>query len=692
MGPGRRVRLLDSRTVDQIAAGEVVERPASVVKELVENALDAGARRVEVRVERCGKKLIEVRDDGCGMSEADARLALLRHATSKIGSLEDLERATSLGFRGEALPSIASVSRFSLSTGEEGGSRVRLFLDSDGSQPVWASAPEAGPQGTTIRVEDLFYNTPARLKFLKTDATELGQIVEVVSRYAVAYPEVAFRLEHGESLLVRTDGSGDRLAAIAEVWGRETARALVEVRVQVGHARIEGFVSPPHFTRATRSHQWLTVNRRPVRSRTLTAALDQAYRALTPDRRFAVAVLDVSIDPALVDVNVSPTKQEVKFEREGLAFDALRAAIKGALLESGMMPSAEALARANAALAGASQTGLSEGNFGGSPSGGDGGMVYPSRGVPEWAPGGAVAGPTAGLQGGFDAKGDVVPQAMPQGGARPGPRWMGRPEGGLLPVASDAEVELWRPAAPTGVALAGAPSIEGVPGAFVSGFGPAAAPPSPGQARAEFLAGLRVIGQMMATFILAENRRGLLIVDQHVAHERILYEHLWASRGAGAIETQRLLVPVTLELDRRQAAVVGERLEELRQVGYELEPFGTGGASGTFLVRAVPAAFRGRPPVEALRDLAEQLASGADGGEGGAGTHVVGCLPSAREAVFAMAACKMAIKAGDPLGMPEMERLLLDLADSENPYLCPHGRPITLVIERHDLLKKFKRA
>lgn len=618
------MRLLDSHTVNQIAAGEVVERPASVVKELIENALDAGARRIEVIAREAGRALIEVSDDGSGMSPEDARLALERHATSKIRLASDLSAVTTLGFRGEALPSIASVARLVLSTGLEDGSRIVLEVEAG---RVAEPRREAGPRGTRIAVHDLFFNTPARLKFLRTDATESAAIVEVVSRAALAFPHVAFRLTQGSSggsASVETTGSGDLLTATAEVWGREIARALVAVDLAIGGVRVRGLVSPPYFTRPTRAYQWLTVNGRSVRSKTITAALDGAYRSLTPEKRYPVALLEVHVEPAGLDANVSPTKSEVRFRDERTVFDAVRQAVRQALLAQGMIPSAEELANANAALAEA--RGVGEG----APAG----YLVPG-GVGPDGMGGSGGGGLGGAYGGV------------AGGVFGG-------SGSLSPAHLQAAFQAQAPLLGLGVEPAGEP-----------------------YRATDLLDGLRVLGQLMRTFIVAENRRGLLIVDQHVAHERILYERLKNAALAGEVERQSLLVPETLDLDARAFGLLMGRLPELRDAGFEIEPFG----GESFLVRAAPAALKGRDPVRALRDMAEELAHG--GGRG--------CV-DVREGIWAMCSCKMAVKAGDTLGVAEMEKLLEDLAQTENPYFCPHGRPITIVMAAHDLLRKFKRA
>jgi DNA mismatch repair protein MutL len=607
----RRVFLLDSHTVNQIAAGEVVERPASVVKELVENALDANARRIEIDLEMSGRRLIRIVDDGVGMGREDAETALQRHATSKIKRVEDLGEVTSLGFRGEALPSIASVSRMTLTSGEEDGLRFRIELEGG---EVRHSERIAGPRGTEITVEDLFFNTPARLKFLKSDGTELSACVEVVSKYILAYPDVAFTLRHGTSTLLSSSGAGDLLTAISEVWGRDAARSLAEIDQVSPGLRVRGFVSPPHVTKPTRAYQWIFVNGRPIKSRSLGTAIDLAYRSLTPERRYPIAVLMIDADPARVDMNVSPTKSEVKFQSEGQAFDAVRHAIKAALMHHGMVPSAADIAQANEALRQVS----------GQP-------VFASS--PDQS---ALFGTVAPLLGAW----------LQQGGEFHEPALQPSPD--HLP--------------------------KGMEHSPVAAF-------SHGEARfsgQDLLDGLRILGQLFQTFIIAENRRGLLIVDQHVAHERILYEMLRDTRGAAPIEKQALLAPEALHLDRRSTELLLERIDEIRALGFEIDAFG----GDSFLVRSAPAALKGKSPVTVLRDLIDELVEGIGSGR----------LTPTRDAIYIMCSCKMAIKAGDPMSIAEMEKLIVDLAGTENPYLCPHGRPITIVLSREDLLRKFKRC
>jgi len=602
------VRLLDPHTVNQIAAGEVVERPASVVKELVENALDAGARRIEVELRDSGRTLIRVSDDGVGMDLDDAQQALQRHATSKIASVDDLQLVRTLGFRGEALPSIASVSRLTLSTTREDG--LRTMLKVEGST-VGEPEGAAGPRGTEVRVEDLFYNTPARLKFLKSDTTELGQAMDHVSRYAIAYPHVSFTLTHNGQLAIKTNGSGDMLSAIADIWGRDIAKCLAEVRLEAGGMTLRGFVSPPHVTKPTRAYQFVYVNGRPVRTRTLTVAVDQAFRDLTPERRYPMLVLLIDIDPARVDVNVSPTKSEVKFQQEGAAFDAIRMALKSALMEHGMMPDAAGLAAANEALRQARTATIEDWR------------VRPSEPATSEAADFQLVAPTA----------DQTSMVMEPG--------------------APSSPEFVHPQSTPAGTTANLPFVD-------------------------LLDGLRVVGQAMNTFIIAETSHGVVIIDQHVAHERILYEYLCGLKGPTAIEKQRLLVPQTLHLDRRSAVLLREKLDEVTSVGFELEPFG----GESYVVRAVPAAIRNKDPLRILQDMVDELVEAS----------VSRRLVPTREQIWITSSCKMAVKAGDPLSMAEMEKLIVDLATTENPYLCPHGRPITVTLGKDALLRMFKRT
>jgi len=562
--------------VNQIAAGEVVERPASVIKELIENALDAQATRIEIGISESGKRSIIVSDDGEGMCPEDAEQALRRHATSKIRSLSDLQRVSTLGFRGEALPSIASVSKMTLCTGEGDGSRIRLVIEY-GEKKL--SEFISGPRGTEIAVEGLFQNTPARLKFLKSDLTEMQASQEVVMRYAMAHPHVAFRFRVDHQVVLRTDGSGDLRNVLIEVLGLELTRSLAEVDSIFSGIRIRGFVSPPHVTRPARAQQWVFVNGRPVRSKGLYAAIDAAYRSLTPEKRYAVCVLSMNINPSEIDVNVSPTKSEIKFQNEGVVFDAMRLAIKTGLESHGLMPSAS-----------------------------------PVVSAPPFVPSGEF----------FFS------------GANP----------------NETTKDLF-------AALTYSPELtQRFP--FI-----------------ELLDDLRVLGQIAATFIVASTRKGLVVIDQHVAHERVLYEALCGLKGGGAIETQSLITPESIEFDRSVSMVLRDRLEELAGVGFRLEPFG----KTDFLIRSVPAVVANKDYRKILEEVVEEIASNG---------HTK--VKDARHKIWITSACRMAVKAGELLQLAEMEQLIRDLAETENPYLCPHGRPITLTLTLDELMRRFGRA
>ena len=593
--PVTRIHLLEEHTVNRIAAGEVVERPASVVKELVENSIDAGAHTIIVEVEQGGKRLIRVTDDGEGMSPADALLSIQRHATSKIRDAEDLQSIVTLGFRGEALPSIAAVSRFELLTKRADlDTGMRLVVEN--GQVVEAEEC-AARNGTIVTVRDLFYNTPARLKFLKSVATELSHITELMTRFALAFPEISFRLLHNGQEIFVSQGSTDPRHALLAVFGRDVARELRSIDFAQGSLRITGYVSPPHLTRPTRAMQSFFVNRRLVRHRVLSKALDDAYRTLTPEGRHPVAAIFLQVPPYNVDVNVHPTKAEVKFSHEGEVYHAVLTAIRQALLQQGMMPSA-----------------------------------------------------LPGLQSGLDI---AQPAARPSTGQ---PIWQPSP----MPPQEVLHAELLRRA---GIELSQAASAE---------VQPAARP------YAEMLEGFQVLGQLDRTYIIASSLRGLLIIDQHVAHERVLYEKLAVLRQRQPVPVQHLLTPLVFHLDRRAATLLGEHLQEIQDMGFLLEPFG----SDSVVLRGVPA-WLGQRNVEALvRDLLDEISE----------LGVQRRLPLTDETLVATTACKMAVKAGDALSHAEMTHLLQELAETENPYLCPHGRPVVLVLSIEELERRFKRG
>jgi DNA mismatch repair protein MutL len=596
-----RIVLLDDATANRIAAGEVVERPASALKELVENAIDAGARHIDIRLEEGGRRLIQVADDGCGMTAEEAVLALQRHATSKLRTADDLFNIRTLGFRGEALPSIASVSRFSLLTRTEedpGGVRVEVV-----GGIIEETGPASAAPGTVITVEDLFYNTPARRKFLKSITTEASRCVDVVGQLAIAHPGVAFRVESNGQLMFSTTGSGEAVQALASVWGRDLARSVFPILREEPGLKVFGHVAPPERNRPGRSHELFYVNGRPIKSRMLSHALEDAFRSLTPDSRFPIGAVFLEIDPAMVDVNVHPTKTEVKFAADGHVHHAVSQAVKQALLDRGMVPQIS-LASSDTASVG-----------------------------------------TAGGWSGF-------------GGMRQNP----------MPTQVAAAMEAFAPIAD----FLPSPSQENLFEEFT-----AAGAQMPYKPFAEQLRGYRVLAQARNTYILALTESGLAIIDQHVAHERVLFEYLTVKRAAHGTPSQLLAVPFTLSLGSAEAALLAQRLEDFGHAGWQIEPFGR----DTFVVRAVPTYVQKRQHEALLRDMIDELVH----------QSVSRRLLVQRDHVTITNACKMAVKAGDPLTMEEMVGLLHQLADTENPYMCPHGRPIVVTVPFDEIDRRFKR-
>lgn len=584
-----RIAVLDEHTANRIAAGEVVERPGAVAKELVENSLDAGATRIRIDVQDGGRSLISVADNGCGMTCDEALLSLQRHATSKITCADDLQRVTTLGFRGEALPSIASVSRMELATRVPNDiSGTRILVEAG----VVREVVETGtPPGTRVDVRDLFFNTPARLKFVKSDQTELGHIVDLVGRLAMAHYSTSIRLASNGREVFATPGGPDARGAIAAVWGRERAARMVPLDDTEVGISVTGFAAPPELSRPNRSHEALFVNRRPITSRLLAHAVEEAYRTLLPDGRYPIVAVFIEMDPELVDVNVHPTKAEVRFREERLVHQAVVRALRRALLQGHHVPR----------ITGQAPQIVRNG-------------------------GGSLA--------------QFLPPAI---GVRP----HGIPPSVVPDVRLGVTVEQIQPPAS---------ALQGTTGAW------------------------RLIGQVANTFIVGETPEGMVLIDQHVAHERVIHDALTRGMANGNLEVQRLLLPATVTLPPREAAVIAGHLEELASVGFDVEPFG----GGTFLVRTMPAVAAAANPEGVLQELGAELCA-LDGA--GRATRE-GVL----DAVVTMASCKGAVKAGQPLSPAEMRKLVQDLLDTENPATCPHGRPIVVTIPHAELLKRFKRS
>lgn len=583
------IRVLSEEVAAKIAAGEVIERPASVVKELLENALDAGAKTITIETREAGKRLIEVADDGCGIPYAELPLAVARFATSKLASSEDLFRIRTLGFRGEALASIAAVSKltvFSALAGESQGGKIVVY-----GGRIEAHEPAGLPPGTVVRVEDLFYNVPARLKFLKQESTERGLINALVTRYAMAYPQVRFRLIHDGRGFLQTYGHGDRREILATYYGVEVARQMLEVDHEETDLRIRGFVSPVSLTRSNRKDLTFFVNGRWIQDAALASALLQAYHTLLMVGRYPIAVLFIEMDPEAVDVNVHPAKAEVRFRQPERIFSAVQRAVRRALLaQSSVVP----------------------------------------LGLPTWQ---------------SDASGKTVD-----------PSWQ---------LAGDLKRQALSP--PSQGAIS--PAQDGTLPEEVPDEGSTAA--QQGSLSAGRLPLLRLVGQVGATYLVAEGPDGLYLIDQHAAHERVLFERFIRERNQG-IAKQVLLTPVVLEIPAAMVSPFEDQVNLLSEWGFEIEPFG----ETTFLVRAIPAFLSGSDPVVALRSLIEGFEEDESP------------LEKEVEARLIARICKrVAVKGGQVLSRQEQEALLRDLEACEAPRTCPHGRP-TMIHLSVDLLER----
>jgi DNA mismatch repair protein MutL len=626
------IQILDENTANQIAAGEVVERPSSVVKELVENALDADASHVQIELFDAGKAFIRVTDDGLGMTQEEIILSLQRHATSKIVTASDLSTVRSMGFRGEAVPSIASVSQMRIVSRPRGTSpEVPSSEVSVYGGAIESVREVAAPEGTTVTVENLFYNVPARLKFLKTNTTELNQIVDLTQHFALGRPDVAFRLFHGDTELFSSTGSGSLYDACVTVYGRDTARHLLPIQHETpGGMLITGFLGTPAVMRSSRGGQHFFINRRFVRDRIMVKALDNGFASVQTihGRHFPIAAVLVEIDPAQVDVNVSPTKTEVRFLRESELFSGMYHAVQTTLIErGGLVPKIEEKFMPLTELPDPQES-----------------MLY----VPSQHP--------------------VRPQSTASVEAVPLTHFVS--SGYLVevppkPSATDYDpfADEPSPAASTTASAAFAPAPR------------EAVPLSPHRHNLE---SLQVLAQTRNMYIVAQTQDSLVLIDQHIAHERILYERLISGRGTG-LPIQHLIVPITLDLGRREALVVQARLSELKRAGFEIEAFG----GDSFVVRSMPAAIAQRPnPAAVLCSIVEELVE----------MTVSRKLLVPAEEVLITASCKMAVKAGDPLSLQEMRALLADLLLCDNPYTCPHGRPIIIELSNRDLDRKFGRT
>jgi DNA mismatch repair protein MutL len=582
-----RIRVLSDDVANKIAAGEVVENPASAVKELLENALDAESTEITIEIKSGGKSYISLADNGIGMSRDDAVLAIERHSTSKIRLASDLEKVVTLGFRGEAIPSIASVSRFSITTCER-EALIGTFVKVDGGKLV--NVVEVGrPPGTTVEVRNLFYNVPARRKYLRSVEQEAAAICRLVDAYALAYPSVYFRLLHNERevlLAPKTDRMDERLA---KVLGKKTAEQFIPFRYEEKGVVAWGYAGHPSVTRTNRMGQLLYVNSRPVVSPPLYYALMLAYKTLVPKGRYPLAVLFVEIAPEFVDMNVHPTKKEVRFKNEWAVRDIVLRGISHALKEADLAPHF-----------------LSD--------------QYEKPVEPK---------------GDFEK---ALARHTEQKSARP---WRERdlPGGETAPRRVEPETEAELPM------------------------------------KMRRRSSLRFLSQLSNSYILAEDEEGLVVVDQHAAHERVLYEKVMQGLKGGSCPAQRLLLPATVEVSSGESFVLKENAEFLRRIGFEVRPFG----ERTFIVEAVPPFFLMGDIKKAVHDF---LAAAQESRQE---------YDSEREKVLVRSACRSAVMAHDRMKPEECEALLARLMSAESPHTCPHGRPTMIKMSLKEIEKRFMR-
>jgi DNA mismatch repair protein MutL len=657
-----RIHVLSEQVANKIAAGEVVERPASVVKELLENALDAGATRIRVDVEAGGKRLIQTTDNGCGMVRDDALLCFERHATSKIRTDLDLNTIATLGFRGEALPSIASVARVHLETRATEESAGTL-LEINGGNIL--RVEEAGlPQGTSIAVRDLFFNTPARRKFLKAESTELSHIASLVTHYALAHPEKHFELHSATNALLMAPPVAGYRERVYQVFGKDTLDSLLSIASvlrfdrmglpqpppwrreaeaepqEPGELRLHGFASKPELQKLNRNSIYIFANGRLIRDRLIQHAITEAYRNILPSGVFPVVLLFLEMPAAEVDVNVHPSKTEVRFRQSAVVHDFVRDTVRAALMKNRPVPqfASEIAAHptASPALTPAAQAWRGQYATGDQSKHGPGAFFLQAPAVPRGSA-------RLNFEGGIAVDANAaVPVAQVQNS---------QVENGQVQNSQVQHVPDNGCAPPIPEGIEDEPTLDS-------------------------LRTLRPLGQIRNSFILAVNEDGLWIVDQHVAHERVLFEKILRQREVKKVESQRLLIPLIVDLTPAQQAVFAEIAEELNHNGFEAEAFG----SRTLAIKIAPSGLAAAEVERMLHELFDQCT-----GEQALNMEVV------RTRIAASIACHAAIKVNMALEQNKMEWLLAELAKTDFPFSCPHGRPVVLRYSMKDIQKAFKR-
>jgi DNA mismatch repair protein MutL len=602
-----RIRVLPDDIANRIAAGEVVERPASIVKELIENSLDAGATKIAVDIEEGGRKTIRVTDNGEGMDAEDAATCLLRHATSKLYNPDDLFSIRTLGFRGEALPSIASVSRLTVETQTESG--LGTSIEVAGGQII-ARYESAFPRGTQITVEDLFYNVPARRKFLRSESYELSQVTSYCTHYALAFPEIQFILRSGSFEVLSTPSVPDFRERVFQVFGNDLLDELVEHRKEFGRSglKIHVFTSRPHIQKYNRHSMFFFVNRRLVRDKIIMHAVSEAYRNMLPSGTFPVVILFITVPFEDVDVNVHPAKTEVRFKHQGFIHDSIRDSIVAALTSDKTIVAMES------------------------------------------------------------AYGPGSPYGLPEPPPRVPDSWVGDD-----PILN-APFTLQAPPV----------SLEGQERSLELSYGSSGSGNDalrPAETYADFdrvKREVRPLGQLRDSFIVATDLTGLILIDQHVAHERVLFENYLRQKLAGMLEVQRLLMPIVVELPPRQIVILENIVPELAQNGFEVEPFGP----KTIAIKTAPAILKAGAVEKLLRELLDGLERE---------TQVMN-IEALKRKIAATVSCHAAIKINTPLDEVKMRWLVGELMKTDVPTVCPHGRPIILRYDLREIERAFKRA
>ncbi len=615
------IRILPDALANQIAAGEVVERPASVVKELVENSIDAGATKIQIDIEKGGKDLIRVSDNGRGMSGEDAQLAFSRHATSKIALPEDLEGILTLGFRGEALPSIASVAKVRLSTASDENQGGTLAVFEGGAGGTFKDI--ACPRGTTIEVAQLFFNTPARRKFLKGDSTEFSHIAQAVTHQALAYPHIHCILKHNGREIINTLPAEQFLYRIAELFGADLVKELVKVEMETGDYKLDGYVSSPIYTRANRSAQYCFINQRFVRDKVIMHATQLGYSHLLPKGRHPVIFLGLTMDPKLLDVNVHPSKAEVRFAFQQEVHQLVSEGVRNALSRNEKPDPA-----------GLERVAEEELSFGGRRGDKTTQSPYPSTH--------SLPTPSRTIVNDYSVSGH-------------------RDFSGALET-------LYKP-------------HRKVSETNVSGIGgdqkPVYYDQKPVPVSSLIFSEFQALGQLDNSFIIMQGKKGMVVVDQHVAHERILYERFKNAAKNKKIEVQQLLFPVPLEFSPAESELLAQHLTRLGELGMEVELFG----KNEFLLRSVPAILKNNDHTQILSEIVGLLS----------GQQNPNILEEKFEDILIMMSCRNAIKVNHPLGPDQIADLISELEKTEMPFTCPHGRPIAVFFDMEDLLKKFLR-